>query len=99
MEPVTRRELLERAAVAWAAVVSGASLERAGAEGRPSAPVAVYDWIRQPRILLAEAYNPPFYPSFDYDAEKALAIARELNADSLRYPAASYYAYFPTKTR
>jgi hypothetical protein len=100
MDAVTRRELLERAGIAWAAAaLSGASLERARAEGRPPAPEAVYDWIRHPRILLAEAYNPPFYPSFDYDPEKALAIARELNADSLRYPAASYYAYFPTKTR
>ncbi len=25
-------------------------------------------------------------------------IARQLNADSLRYPAASYFAYFPTKS-
>jgi len=70
----------------------------------PAAPHAVspgtaYEWIRHARILLAEAYNPPFYPSFEYSPEKALAIARELNADSLRYPAASYFAYFPTKSR
>jgi hypothetical protein len=91
MEPITRRELFERAGFALAA-----SMFSAASRGADS---GVYEWIRHPRILLAEAYNPPFYPSFDYDARKALAIARELNADSLRYPAASYYAYFPTKTR
>lgn len=56
-----------------------------------------YEWIRSTRILIAEGYNPPFYPSLDYDPQKAVRIARELNADSLRYPAASYYAYFPAK--
>lgn len=100
MEFITRRELLERVGTALtAAALSDGSLKRALADARGSAPEAAYDWIRHPRILLAEAYNPPFYPSFDYDPAKALAIARELNADSLRYPAASYYAYFPTKTR
>jgi hypothetical protein len=91
METLTRRELFERAGFALATAMFSRT-SRAAESG-------VYDWIRHPRILLAEAYNPPFYPSFDYDAQKALAIARELNADSLRYPAASYYAYFPTKTR
>ncbi len=57
-----------------------------------------YDWIRSPRILIAEGYNPPFYPSLEYEPEKAVRIAQELNADSLRYPAASYYAYFPNKS-
>ena len=50
------------------------------------------------RTLICEAYNPPFYPSFDYQAEKAVGIATALNADSMRYPAASYFAYFPTKS-
>jgi len=49
--------------------------------------------------VIAEAYNPPFYPSFDYTAEKAVAITKALHADTLRYPAASYFAYFPTRTR
>jgi len=57
-----------------------------------------YEWIRSPRILIAEGYNPPFYPSLEYEPENAVRIAQELNADSLRYPAASYYAYFPNKS-
>jgi hypothetical protein len=63
-----------------------------------AAPSPAYQWLRSTRVLIAEAYNPPFYPSLDYEPEKAVRIAQELNADSLRYPAASYYAYFPTKS-
>jgi hypothetical protein len=58
-----------------------------------------YEWICSARIVIAEGYNPPFYPSFDYEPEKALDIALQLNADSIRYPTASYYAYYPTKTK
>ncbi len=65
-----------------------------GADWNPS-----WEWIRSCRAIIAEAYNPPFYPSFDYRAEKAVQIAKSLGADSFRYPAASYYAYFPTATR
>lgn len=57
-----------------------------------------YDWIRNPRIVIAEGYNPPFYPSLDYDAGKAVGIVRELGADALRYPTAAYFAFFPTKS-
>jgi hypothetical protein len=64
----------------------------------PAAGMSTYEWIRSTRILIAEAYNPPFYPALDYVPEKAIRIARELNADSLRYPAASYFAYFPTQS-
>lgn len=73
---------------------------RFGIAPSPAAPtgMSTYEWIRSARILIAEAYNPPFYPSLDYQPEKAVKIAQELNADSLRYPAASYFAYFPTKS-
>jgi hypothetical protein len=57
-----------------------------------------YEWIRLNRTLIAEAYNPPFYPSFDYIPEKGVDIAVQLNCDSMRYPAASYLAYFPTES-
>jgi hypothetical protein len=55
-----------------------------------------YEWIRGNRTLIAEGYNPPFYPSLDYEPAKAVSIAAELNCDSMRYPAASYFANFPT---
>jgi hypothetical protein len=56
-------------------------------------------WLNSARFLIAEAYNPPFYPRFEYEPLKALAIARDLNANGIRYPSASYYVHFPTKTR
>jgi hypothetical protein len=86
---INRRELLVGAgALAAASQVSGAAAE--------NTPVGV--WLKTCRGLICEAYNPPFYPSFDYKADRAVKIATELNADSMRYPAASYYAYFPTKS-
>jgi hypothetical protein len=66
--------------------------------GAPAAAPETGVWLKSCRTLICEAYNPPFYPSLDFQAEKAVRIAGELNADSLRYPAASYYAYFPTKS-
>jgi hypothetical protein len=87
---LNRRELLQGAGMAIAASRSAAS--------ESPADSGAGDWIRTCRALICEAYNPPFYPSLDYRANKAVGIARELNADSLRYPAASYFAYFPTKS-
>lgn len=92
MDSISRRDLL-RASAAFAATRFGPLDAKAAPAGMPA-----YEWIRSTRILIAEAYNPPFYPSLDYVPEKAVRIARELNADSLRYPSASYYAYFPTKS-
>lgn len=81
---MTRRDLLKAA---------GFLLVNPAGEAAPTA-----EWMRNNRTLIAEAYNPPFYPSLDYDPQQAVSIARALNADSLRYPAASYYAYFPAKS-
>ena len=86
---MTRRDLIKSA---------GFLLASAPLSAGPSDASGAYDWIRATRILIAEGYNPPFYPSLDYEPEKAVRIARELNADALRYPAASYYAYFPAKS-
>src|SRR5579871_4395997 len=93
MKNISRRELLQQSALLAAA----AQFRSAPLKAAP-ASLSTYDWIRSTRILIAEAYNPPFYPALDYEAEKAVRIARELNADSLRYPSASYFAYFPTKS-
>lgn len=88
---VSRRELLEAAGYLLAGSQAAQAQSQAGTG-------STYEWIRSPRTLIAEAYNPPFYPSLDFEPGKAVRIARELNADSLRYPAASYFAYFPTKS-
>jgi hypothetical protein len=103
MNQINRREFIQSTGLLLAGsqlplagsplLLAGSPLPLAAASADP-----VWEWIRGTRILIAEAYNPPFYPSLDYEPEKAVRIAKELNADSLRYPAASYYAYFPTKS-
>ena len=96
MKEINRREFIQSTGLLLAA----SQLPLAGAETASTKAPAdpAWEWIRSTRILIAEAYNPPFYPSFDYAPEKAARIVKELNADALRYPAASYYAYFPTKS-
>jgi hypothetical protein len=94
MSNLSRRELLQQAPLAAAA----ARLLTPNFANAAPAAISAYEWIKSTRILICEAYNPPFYPALDYRPEKAVNIARELNADSLRYPAASYFAYFPTKS-
>jgi hypothetical protein len=91
MAAFTRREVLKAAA----AVGIGFPLKNIMAD---HGPLPTYEWIRSNRTLIAEAYNPPFYPSLDYAPAKAVEIAVALNCDSMRYPAASFFAYFPTKS-
>ncbi len=87
---MNRRELLQSAGLALAS-------SQLHAQPQTSA-VSTADWLKTCRVLICEAYNPPFYPSLDYNPAKAVNIATTLHADSMRYPAASYYAYFPTKS-
>ncbi len=86
---MTRRELLQG---------TGAALTAAAGTGANS-PAAAPEWFRSARILIAEGYNPPFFPELTYDPARALAIAQRLNAAALRFPAAAYRAFFPTGTR
>jgi hypothetical protein len=86
---MTRRELLQVAAFAAAA---GTGAVAGPSEGGP-------EWFRSARILIAEGYNPPFFPELTYDSARALMIARRLNAAGIRFPAAAYRAFFPTATR
>jgi hypothetical protein len=70
------------------------TIYEAGAGTRPA-----FEWIRSVRLMIAEGYVPPFYPSLDYQPEKALALARRLNCEALRYPTYSYVSFFPTRTK
>jgi hypothetical protein len=89
MNRLNRRELLQSAG----SLPTSSHLRGASPPAVP--PGSAYDWIRSTHILIAEACNPPLYPALDHEPAKAVRIARELNADALRYAAASCYAYFP----
>ncbi len=102
-EKVSRREVLQRAGAVAATTALGGFARREGVaraidEGAEGSPPD-FEWIRSVRLMIAEGYAPPFYPSLDYDPKKALALARRLNCDAFRYPTYSYVAFFPTKTR
>lgn len=101
MAKLNRRELLQQAGVA-AAGLTGSRLftPLVMAESKqPSGAEHSFDWYRSARLLIAEGYDPPFYPPLDYEPERALEIARELHCDSIRFPTFSYVAYFPTQTK
>jgi len=103
MKGISRRELLQgagalAASAAWGglAVKEGVAADsnEAARELRPA-----FEWIRSTRLMIAEGYVPPFYPSLEYEPKKALALCRRLNCDAFRYPTYSYVAFFPTKTK
>lgn len=101
MADLTRRAMLAMTALAVHApgfnfLAAGGSDSRQHAQPQPGSKLP--EWIRSNRTLIAEGYNPPFYPLFDYLPRKAVEIALALDCDSMRYPAASYYAFFPTRS-
>ena len=102
MSPITRRELLQQAGVGL--VGSGFMHATATPEfaAFSAAPIPIEEtdgWFKSVRLLLAEGYNPPFYPRFNYEAARALEIAKRVEANSLRFPAMANYVHFPTKTK
>jgi hypothetical protein len=70
MNPITRRDLLKSAGFLLAPQLPG--------EAQSTGDTA---WLSTCRGLICEAYNPPFYPSFDFQAKKAVSVAKELNSD------------------
>ena len=103
MAKISRRELLQRTAAVAATTALGGFTVRNGmalSSGDGNTPLnPSFEWIRSARLLIAEGYASPFYPSLEYEPEKALAIARRLNCDSFRYPTYSYVSFFPTNTK
>ena len=103
-EKISRREIFRRAGILattgpMARALGPAWTEAAAAGSVQGQASSTAEWIRSARLMIAEGYCPPFYPSLDYQPEKALAAARQLNCDSIRYPTFSYVAYFPTQTQ
>ena len=67
---INRRELLQSA---------GLSLASTQLRAQPyTTEVSTADWLKTCPVLICEAYNPPFYPSLDYNATKAVNIAAAL---------------------
>ncbi len=102
MIKLSRRQLLQRAS-------AGAALATIGAKAPPAAALpqsedsipkkAGFEWMRTVRLMIAEGYAPPFYPSLDYEPQKALEIAKRVHFNAIRYPTFSYLAFYPTQTK
>ena len=90
MPAMSRREMLKITALALQAPglqvlhASGFGLNAMAGQSSAHSFADTYEWIHANRTLIAEAYNPPFYPSFDYEPAKAIGIALDLNCDSMR---------------
>jgi hypothetical protein len=98
MADINRRDLMKSSAALWVTSQLGGFNNPALASTSALINTPASVWARHIRAMIAEGYTPPFYPTFEYDPERAAAIASDLNCDSLRYPVASYYAYFPTES-
>jgi hypothetical protein len=98
MAEINRRDMMKSSAALWVTSRLGGFSNPALTNTAALANTPASVWARHIRTLIAEGYTPPFYPTFEYDSERATAIASALNCDSLRYPVASYYAYFPTQS-
>jgi Beta-galactosidase trimerisation domain len=98
MADINRRDLMKSSAALWVTSRMGGFSNPilTNSPAPTNTPASV--WAHHVRVLIAEGYTPPFYPTLEYDPERTTEIASDLNCDSLRYPVASYYAYFPTES-
>ncbi|MGH7997009.1 MAG: beta-galactosidase trimerization domain-containing protein [Opitutaceae bacterium] len=96
MNGLDRREFLKT--TSWLLASAGLPLSLRARTVPGEAPGPAYEWIRRARMVIAEGFDAPFYPEYQYDPERAVGIIRDLGGDSIRYPAAGYYAFFPTRS-
>lgn len=98
MAEINRRDMMKSSAALWVTSRLGGFSIPALTNTPALTDTPAFASARHIRALIAEGYTPPFYPTFEYDPERATSIASALNCDSLRYPVASYYAFFPTES-
>jgi Hypothetical glycosyl hydrolase 6/Beta-galactosidase trimerisation domain len=51
-----------------------------------------YSWLQQSRTLLIDAYWPPLNPTLEFDAEKLIQTAKNVNANAIRFGTIGKYA-------
>jgi len=57
-----------------------------------------FEWFRSLRTLLYDAYWPPFHPKLDYDPAKGVRVAKEMNANAIRFGSIGKWALYQSKT-
>ncbi len=51
-----------------------------------------YNWIQTARVFLMDAYQPPFAPELEYDAQTVAETMEDMNANVLRFGTMGKYA-------
>jgi len=62
------------------------------AVGLPTGFAADLNWIQSARVFLIDAYQPPFAPKFEYDAEALARTMLEMHANTVRIATMGKYA-------
>jgi len=60
----------------------------AGAPGQATPP----EWMRTARVFLLDAYQYPFAPNLEFDAEKTAQVMAGMRFNTIRFPAIGMYA-------
>ena len=58
----------------------------------PATSAADLNWIRTARVFLIDAYQPPFAPKLEYDAEALARTMVEMHANTVRISTMGKYA-------
>lgn len=62
-----------------------------GAPGTNAPPA----WLRTARVFLQDAYQYPFSPKLEFDAEKTAQVMAEMGFNTIRFPVIGQYATIP----
>src|SRR5690606_9800767 len=54
-----------------------------------------FDWLQTARVFLIDAYQPPFAPELEYDAQAIVETMVDMHANVLRFPTVGKYATIP----
>src|SRR5512139_3800730 len=60
-----------------------------------SAAAAGLEWMQTARVFLIDAYEPPFAPRLEYDAEALAETMVRMNANTVRIATMGKYALIP----
>src|SRR2546423_12969192 len=58
----------------------------------PSVFAQQYDWLNTARIFLIDAYQPPFAPKLEFDAEKLAQTMQDMHVNVVRMSTMGKYA-------
>lgn len=55
-----------------------------------------YQWLRESRTFLYDAYWPPFAPDLEYEPAAAIAMAKQMGANTIRFGCIGKWALYPS---